>query len=254
MTSLSWIMTSWPWQILNRQLRSRQLSALMKPYRLKQCYCLEQVADHFSHTLQLVYLLQRLNITSSRKSFLKYWTQHFDPETQILFRMFGKDDTFVVAELFICTGTKVLPWPKKRTIIEIRGEKNAVPRVISCSIRRDQRRASPIRHCPRLFALRWSRLIEHDITHGTAFFSARISSMVLFLARVVDGLEIKARIRWDGMEGNNFDHWRGSWFQCMVPALYAHVIIHAKMPSGSWFCALSCVANQNRFHWRYTMT
>ena len=30
---------------------------------------------------------------------------------------------------------------KKRTIIEIRGEKNAVPRVISCSIRRDQRRA-----------------------------------------------------------------------------------------------------------------
>ena len=35
----------------------------------------------------------------------------------------------------------LLPWPKKRTIVEIRGEKNAVPRVISCSIRRDQRRA-----------------------------------------------------------------------------------------------------------------
>ena len=35
----------------------------------------------------------------------------------------------------------LLPWPKKRTILEIRGEKNAVPRVISCSIRRDQRRA-----------------------------------------------------------------------------------------------------------------
>ena len=48
-----------------------------------------------------------------------------------------------------CKGN-VLPWPKKRTIIEIRGEKNAVPRVISCSIRRDQRRASPIRDCPRL--------------------------------------------------------------------------------------------------------
>ena len=30
---------------------------------------------------------------------------------------------------------------KKRTIFEIRGEKNAVPRVISCSITRDQRRA-----------------------------------------------------------------------------------------------------------------
>ena len=35
----------------------------------------------------------------------------------------------------------ILPWTKKRTILEIRGEKNAVPRVISCSIRRDQRRA-----------------------------------------------------------------------------------------------------------------
>ena len=35
----------------------------------------------------------------------------------------------------------LLPWPKKRTILKIRGEKNAVPRVISCSIRRDQRRA-----------------------------------------------------------------------------------------------------------------
>ena len=33
------------------------------------------------------------------------------------------------------------PGLKKRTILEIRGEKNAVPRVISCSIRRDQRRA-----------------------------------------------------------------------------------------------------------------
>ena len=48
---------------------------------------------------------------------------------------------------------QLLPWPKKRTIIEIRGEKNAVPRVISCSIRRDQRRASPIRDfCPALIA------------------------------------------------------------------------------------------------------
>ena len=33
------------------------------------------------------------------------------------------------------------PGQKKRTIFEIRGEKNAVPRVISCSITRDQRRA-----------------------------------------------------------------------------------------------------------------
>ena len=43
----------------------------------------------------------------------------------------------------------LLPWTK-RTILEIRGQKNAVPRVISCSIRRDQRRASPIRNCLRL--------------------------------------------------------------------------------------------------------
>ena len=33
------------------------------------------------------------------------------------------------------------PGQKKRTILEIRGKKNAVPRVISCSIRRNQRRA-----------------------------------------------------------------------------------------------------------------
>ena len=43
--------------------------------------------------------------------------------------------------LQICSVLYILPWPKKRTILEIRGEKNAVPRVISCSIRRDQRRA-----------------------------------------------------------------------------------------------------------------
>ena len=36
---------------------------------------------------------------------------------------------------------KYYPGQKKRTIIEIRSEKNAVPRVISCSIRRNQRRA-----------------------------------------------------------------------------------------------------------------
>ena len=60
----------------------------------------------------------------------------------------------------------LLPWTKKkkRTILEIRGEKNAVPRVISCSIRRDQRRASPIRDCPRLLPCAdrtWSSMISH---------------------------------------------------------------------------------------------
>ena len=80
----------------------------------------------------------------------------------------------------------ILPWTKKkRTILEIRGEKSAVPHVISCSITSDQARA---RSDPRLsatFALRWSRVIEHDITRGTAFFSPRISRWFFFLARVV---------------------------------------------------------------------
>ena len=50
-----------------------------------------------------------------------------------------------------------LPWTKTRTIIKTHGEKNAVPHVISCLIRSDQRRASPIRatvrdFCPALIA------------------------------------------------------------------------------------------------------
>ena len=56
------------------------------------------------------------------------------------------------------------PGQKKRTIIEIRGKKNAVPRVISCSIRRDQHRASSIRDCPRLLPCAdraWSSMISH---------------------------------------------------------------------------------------------
>ena len=72
---------------------------------------------------------------------------------------------------------------KKRTILEIGGEKNAAPCVISCSIRSDQCRA---RSDPRLsatFALRWSCVIEHDITRGTAFFSPQISKMVLFFGQ-----------------------------------------------------------------------
>ena len=47
----------------------------------------------------------------------------------------------------------------------------------------DQARSAPGKSDPRLsatFALRWSRLIEHDITRGTVFFSPRISRMVLF--------------------------------------------------------------------------
>ena len=62
-------------------------------------------------------------------------------------------------------------------------------RCSTCDIMLDQARSAQGKSDPRLsatFALRWSRLIEHDITRGTAFFSPRISRMVLFfLARVV---------------------------------------------------------------------
>ena len=91
----------------------------------------------------------------------------------------------------------VLPWTKKKepSSSEIRGEKNAVPRVISGSIMLAQAQSAQGKSDPPLsatFALRWSHLIEHDtsITRGTltAFFSPRISRMVLFfffLSRVV---------------------------------------------------------------------
>ena len=81
-------------------------------------------------------------------------------------------------------GGYVLPWTKKRTIIEIRGEKNAVPRVISCSSRCDQRRASPIRDCPRLLPCAdrtWSSVISHveqrssrRESRGWFFFLSRV--------------------------------------------------------------------------------
>ena len=82
----------------------------------------------------------------------------------------------VISQMFmrtkqLCSGRRrfgrreyYYPGQKKRTIIEIRGEKNAVPRVISCSIKRNQRRASPIRDCPRLLPCAdraWSSMISH---------------------------------------------------------------------------------------------
>ena len=84
------------------------------------------------------------------------------------------------------SGSRLLPWPKKRTIIEIRGEKNAVPRVISCSIRRDQRRASPIRDCPRLLPCAdraWSSMISH-VEQRSSRHESR--GWFFFLARVLD--------------------------------------------------------------------
>ena len=81
----------------------------------------------------------------------------------------------------------VLPWTKKRTIIEIRGEKNAVSRVISCSISRDQRRASPIHDCPRLLPCAdraWSSMISH-VEQRSSRRESR--GWFFFLSRVVLG-------------------------------------------------------------------
>ena len=55
-----------------------------------------------------------------------------------------------------------------------------------CDIMLDQARSLQGKSCGQsriAFALRQSRLIEHDITPGTAFFSPRISMMVLFFVQ-----------------------------------------------------------------------
>ena len=59
-------------------------------------------------------------------------------------------------------------------------------RCSTCDIMLDQARSAQgkSRGQSRIgLALRWSRLIEHDITRGTAFFSPRISMMVLFFVQ-----------------------------------------------------------------------
>ena len=56
-------------------------------------------------------------------------------------------------------------------------------RCSTCDIMFNQARSTQGKSDPWLsatFALRWLRLIEHDITRGTAFFSPRISRMVIF--------------------------------------------------------------------------
>ena len=82
---------------------------------------------------------------------------------------------------------KCYPGQKKRTILEISGEKNAVPCVISCSIRRDQRRAKVADSRGSDLAQRWSLVIEHDITRETLRHSSRLESRGWFflLSRVV---------------------------------------------------------------------
>ena len=79
----------------------------------------------------------------------------------------------------------VLPWTKKNHPRDSQQEERCSTWDIMLdqarSARGKSRGQSRIRPCPR-----WSLVIEHDITHGTAFFSPRISRMVLFLSRVVD--------------------------------------------------------------------
>ena len=78
-------------------------------------------------------------------------------------------------------GLKLLPWTKKRTIIEIRGEKNAVPRVISCSISAGQVRSATVRDfCPALIApdRAWyhtwnSVLLAANLEDGSFFVQGR---------------------------------------------------------------------------------
>ena len=116
----------------------------------------------------------------------------------------------------------VLPWPKKRTIIEIRGEKNAVPRVISCLIRRDQRRASSIRDCPRLLPCAdraWSSMISHveqcysrRESRGWFFFLSRIVlvsrsinmlSVTDFVPKgIISGVRVQAGLHLDMLEAD----------------------------------------------------
>ena len=84
---------------------------------------------------------------------------------------------------------------KKRTIVEIRGEKNAVPRVISCSIRRDQRRAkvADSRGSDSPCADRaWSSMISHVEQRSSRRESRRwlffLSTVVFFVSAACDRL------------------------------------------------------------------
>ena len=77
----------------------------------------------------------------------------------------------------------LLPWPKKRTILEIRGEKNAVP---SCDIMLDDARSAQGKSRGQ------SRMTLPCVDHAsssmisqdrTVFFSPRISGMVPFFGQ-----------------------------------------------------------------------
>ena len=91
--------------------------------------------------------------------------------------------SIVSSLLFPSFCPKYYPGQKKRTIPEIRGQKNTVR---SCDIMLDDARSTQckvIRDCPRLLPCAdraSSGMISHD---GTAFFSPRISRMVLFFVQ-----------------------------------------------------------------------
>ena len=86
---------------------------------------------------------------------------------------------------WFCTQLLLPRTKKKRTIPEIRGEKNTVP---SCEIMLDHARSAQGKSCGLLRVTLpcadhlWSSMISQD---RTAFFSPRISRMVFFLSRVV---------------------------------------------------------------------
>ena len=144
---------------------------------------------------------------------------------------------------------ELLPWPKKRTIIEIRGEKNAVPRVISCSIRRDQRRASPIRDCPRLLPCAdraWSSLISHVEQRSTRRESR---GWFFFLARVVWRICTGSILFWCWLKRystckNNFIPSSINWFWSVktLPKFCTSslCIVCTIMLACLWFVATKC--------------
>ena len=87
----------------------------------------------------------------------------------------------------------VLPWPKKRTIIEIRGEKNAV---LSCDIMLDDARSAQgkSRGQSRMTLPCVDRASSSMISQDrTAFFSPRISGMVLFFGQGSSSAKIPRR-------------------------------------------------------------
>ena len=78
---------------------------------------------------------------------------------------------------------QVLPWTKKKNHPR---DSRREERCSTCDIMLDQARSAQGKSRGQWrigLALCWSSLIEHDITRGTAFFSPRISMMVLFFVQ-----------------------------------------------------------------------